>query len=610
VKGRKIYRTVANDSLSVYKFVLQIFDNTTLTITDSIPDYQLGAILPTTNTASSGTVEVTQGGYFSQLNPNVINSLDNYSLFIGSNIPNNEIFTSLYINAANNTDIEILSYGYKMRGYPPIHMQTRWSTITNTPLINNVSGFLTIEKDAFSIASAQETIVDAKFKVVAYGDFIKGNYLQNPLSTEYADIRVNIEVNKAAVQNALFFLKSSDLNNYTIRIDGLQYQSNGVAITDANGTIKTNYVTFGDTKYIMGDLTIDNHTEATYINTINNQKIFTRNGGLNPVLLQGVYAAIFKAFNKSGSILNPSLLSTVNNLASEVYKPNVPSAQLTNDVSNNLEIGGVYSYRVTYYTSAGETESSLESNYVTQSTTDMKKIIITLPISQDIRVLGRKIYRRRVITNLTSHLYIASVANNTDTNYIDDIINPINSTTAAPSLAYLTSNDSSYSVLTAARLMDIVPSVLTSNATYQYKVTYYKLNGNTVTETLPSEASTQLVMPPSACKIIVNIPICPVDGITGRRIYRTINSGTTFVLVGVVPDNVTSLYIDNMSDSTVDMTATAPTVSTLPSINTPLLTYVGGNKFTYIYTKLVSSNLLTGGSYIYKFTYEVYNPLR
>jgi len=609
VKGRKIYRTVANDSLSVYKFVLQIFDNTTLTITDSIPDYQLGAILPTTNTASSGTVEVTQGGYFSQLNPNVINSLDNYSLFIGSNIPNNEIFTSLYINAANNTDIEILSYGYKMRGYPPIHMQTRWSTITNTPLINNVSGFLTIEKDAFSIASAQETIVDAKFKVVAYGDFIKGNYLQNPLSTEYADIRVNIEVNKAAVQNALFFLKSSDLNNYTIRIDGLQYQSNGVAITDANGTIKTNYVTFGDTKYIMGDLTIDNHTEATYINTINNQKIFTRNGGLNPVLLQGVYAAIFKAFNKSGSILNPSLLSTVNNLASEVYKPNVPSAQLTNDVSNNLEIGGVYSYRVTYYTSAGETESSLESNYVTQSTTDMKKIIITLPISQDIRVLGRKIYRRRVITNLTSHLYIASVANNTDTNYIDDIINPINSTTAAPSLAYLTSNDSSYSVLTAARLMDIVPSVLTSNATYQYKVTYYKLNGNTVTETLPSEASTQLVMPPSACKIIVNIPICPVDGITGRRIYRTINSGTTFVLVGVVPDNVTSLYIDNMSDSTVDMTATAPTVSTLPSINTPLLTYVGGNKFTYIYTKLVSSNLLTGGSYIYKFTYIVSNTV-
>ena len=609
VKGRKIYRTAANDPISVYKLALQIFDNTSLTITDTVPDYQLGALLPITNTASSGTLEVAQGGYFSQLNSNVTNSLDNYSLFISSNIPSNEIFTSLYINAANNTDIEILSYGYKLRGYPPIHMQTRWSTIANSPLINNVSGFLTIEKDAFSIASAQETIIDAKFKVVAYGDFIRGNYLQNPLSTEYADIRVNIEVNKLAVQNALFFLKSSDLNNYTIKIDGLQYQSNGVAITDANGTIKSNYVTFNDTKYIMGDLTIDNNKEDTYINTINNMKIFTRNGGLNPVLLQGVYAAIFKTFNKSGSILNPSLLSTVNNLASEVLKPNLPSAQLAIEPSNNLEIGAIYSYRVTYYTNTGETECSLESNYVTQSTTDRKKITITLPISQDVRVLGRKIYRRLVITNLTSHLYIASVANNTDMTFIDDILNPINSMTAAPSLAYLTSNDSSYSVLTAARLMDIVPSILTPNATYQYKITYYKLNNTIVTETLPSEASTALIMPPTSCKIIVNIPICPDNNITGRRIYRTINSGTTFILVGVVPDNVTSLYIDNMSDSTVDMSAVEPTVSTLPGINTPLLTYVGGNKFTYIYTKVVSSNLLTGGSYIYKFTYIVSNTV-
>lgn len=609
VKGRKIYRTSANDPLSVYKFVLQIFDNTTLTITDSIPDYQLGALLPTTNTASSGTIEVAQGGYFSQLNSNVVNSLDNYSLFISSNINDNDIFTSLYLNAGNNTDIEILSYGYKMRGYPPVHMQTRWSTIADSPLINNVSGFLTIEKDAFSIASAQDTIVDAKFKVVAYGDFIRGNYLQNPLSTEYADIRVNIEVNKAAVQNALFFLQTADLNNYTIRIDGLQYRSNGVAITDANGVIKSNYVTFNDTKYIMGDLTIDNNNEATYINTINNQKIFVRSGGLNPVLLQGVYAAIFKTFNKSGSILNPSLLSSVNNLASEVLKPNVPSAQLANDVSSNLEIGGIYSYRITYYTNSGETECSLESNYVTQSTTDRKKITITLPISQDIRVLGRKIYRRLVVTNLTSHLYIASVENNTATTFVDDITNPINSMTAAPSLAYLTSNDTSYSTLSAARLMDIVSSALTPNISYKYKVTYYKLNGTILSETLPSEESTEITMPPTTCKIIVNIPICPTNNITGRRIYRTINGGTTFVLVGVVPDNVTSIYIDNMSDSTVDMTATAPTVSTLSNVDTPLLTYVGGNKFTYLYTKLYSSNLLTGGSYIYKFTYIVSNTV-
>jgi hypothetical protein len=609
VKGRKIYRTTANDSLSVYKFVLQLFDNTTLTVTDSIPDYQLGATLPTTNTASSGTLEVPQGGYFSQLNPNVINSLDNYSLFIDSNINTTDSFINLIVNAANNTDIEILSYGYKLRGYPPIHMQTRWSTLDNSPLISNVNGFLTIEKDAFSIASAQDTIVDSKFKVIAYGDFIKGNYLQNPLSGEYADIRVNIEVNKAAVQNALFYLDSADMNNYTIKIDGLEYMSNGVAITDANGNIKTNYVTFGNTKYIMGDLTIDNNIESTYINTVNNMKIFVRNGGLTPVLLQGVYAAIFKAFNKSGSILNPSLLSSVNNLASEVLKPNVPAAQLASDESNNLELGGVYSYRITYYTNTGETECSLESNYVTQSTTNKKKILITLPISQDIRVLGRKIYRRKVISALTSHLYIVSVANNIDTLFLDDILEPTNTTVSRPSLAYLTANDSSYSVLTAARLMDVTQSILSPNISYQYKITYYNVTDNIVLETLPSDASTPIIMLPVSCKIIVNIPICPNNTITGRRIYRTINGGNTFVLIGVIPDNVTSLYIDNVSDSMVDITTIAPTVSTLPSINTPLLTSVGGNAFTYLYTKIISMNLLTNGSYIYKFTFIVSNTV-
>jgi hypothetical protein len=604
VKGRNIYRTTANDSLMVYRLVTQIFDNTTLIITDSKPDYQLGKILPTTNTASAGTVEP----YFSQLNPNIINSLDNFNLFTPGYVNDNDEFNNLFINAGNNTDIEIISYGYKLRGYPPIHMQTRWATAQDSPLINNIEGFLTIQKDSFSIASAQDTVVDSKFKVIAYGDFVKGNYLQNPLTNEYADIRVNIQVNKNAVQNALYVLQSSDLNNYTIQVEGLKYITRGVSIVNADGSISSNNVLLPDTKYILGDLTINNNSESTYIDTISNMKIFRRNGGLNPVLLQAVYAGMFKAFNKSGSILNPGLISSIDNLASEVIKPNVPAAQLSVMDSNNLEEGASYTYRITYYTDSGETESSLESNIVSQDITARKKILITLPISQDQRVLGRKIYRRKVNQSVVAHYYIASVANNLATTFIDDIVDPTSNIVQPPSLAYLTSNDTSYSQLTAARLMIFRRGVLTPNRTYRYKVSYFKVNDDTsISETLACDPSDPVITQPDPSQVIINLPISP-HAISGRYIYRSMNGGD-YGLVAIVQDNVTSIYIDNTADSAVDDSVNPETTSTLPNIANPILTSVNGTKFTYLYTKMVTYNLLTSAAYKYKFTYVVSNTV-
>jgi hypothetical protein len=604
VKGRNIYRTVANDNLMVYKLVDQIFDNTTLVFTDTKPDYQLGKNLPTTNTAGAGTVEP----YFSKLNPNVINSLDNFNLFTPGYINDNDDFTNLIINGGDNTDIEIISYGYKLRGYPPIHMQTRWTTVQDSPLINNIEGFLTIQKDSFSIASAQDTVVDSKFKVIAYGDFVKGNYLQNPLTNEYADIRVNIQVNRNAVQNALYVLDLSDLNNYTIQVDGLKYETRGVSIVNADGTISSNNVLLPDTKYIMGDLTINNNLENTYIDTVSNQKIFRRNGGLNPVLLQAVYAAMFKAFNKSGSILNPGLLSSIDNLASEVVKPNVPAAKLSVIDSLNLEEGASYTYRITYYTDSGETEVSLESNIVTQDITAKKKITITVPVSQDQRVLGRKIYRRKVNSPDTRHYYIVSIPNNIVNTYLDDIVNPTNAVVTPPSLAFLTSNDTSYSQLTAARLMIFRRGLLTPNRTYRYKVSYFLVNPDTsINETLASDASDPLVTPPDPSQIIINLPLSP-NTISGRYIYRSLNGGT-YGLLGIVQDNVTTIYIDNTPDSSVDLEVNPETTSTLPSVNDPVLTTVNGTKFTYLYNKMVTYNLLTSSAYKYKFTYVVSNTV-
>jgi hypothetical protein len=56
-------------------------------------------------------------------------------------------------------------------------------------------------------------------------------------------------------------------------------------------------------------------------------KIFTRNGGLNPIILQGLYAALFKKFNKSTSILNTKLMSSIIN--------NVKDSNLLGDSTSN-----------------------------------------------------------------------------------------------------------------------------------------------------------------------------------------------------------------------------------------------------------------------------------
>jgi hypothetical protein len=56
--ARRVYRTVGNGS--ELKLLIQISDNTTTTFTDTIPDAQLGALAPLTNTAGAAAVLLTQ----------------------------------------------------------------------------------------------------------------------------------------------------------------------------------------------------------------------------------------------------------------------------------------------------------------------------------------------------------------------------------------------------------------------------------------------------------------------------------------------------------------------------------------------------------------------
>ncbi|WP_304459095.1 hypothetical protein [Alicyclobacillus sendaiensis] len=70
VVARAIYRTKANGS--TFYLLTQINDNTTTSMTDNIPDSQLGSVMPTTNT--TGTMFVGNGGGLYNVTPNTASS--------------------------------------------------------------------------------------------------------------------------------------------------------------------------------------------------------------------------------------------------------------------------------------------------------------------------------------------------------------------------------------------------------------------------------------------------------------------------------------------------------------------------------------------------------
>ena len=85
---------------------------------------------------------------------------------------------------------------------------------------------------------------------------------------------------------------------------------------------------------------------------------------------------------------------------------------------------GVHYYYVTYYTAFGETETSKNiapfGAFVTTTAGD-GQVDITLPISTDPRVTGRRIYRADTGSYYVNTFMVADIADNTTASYLDNI---------------------------------------------------------------------------------------------------------------------------------------------------------------------------------------------
>ena len=101
-----------------------------------------------------------------------------------------------------------------------------------------------------------------------------------------------------------------------------------------------------------------------------------------------------------------------------VEEPGAPGLVLAAG-GTNLGIGKYY-YYYTYYTADGSTGLSSGTASITTDAAN-RKVTVTLAVSTDDRVIGRKLYRTEV-GGLSYHVYLLdTIADNTTTVYVDDI---------------------------------------------------------------------------------------------------------------------------------------------------------------------------------------------
>ena len=114
---------------------------------------------------------------------------------------------------------------------------------------------------------------------------------------------------------------------------------------------------------------------------------------------------------------------------------------------------------------------------------------------------------------------------------------------------------------------------LNANGVYQYRVVFGDGTVGSITDTEGTPSST--ISPPALGAAddtmnLTGIPVDPNGSYSTRRIYRTLDGGSTFYFVGEINDNVTTTFQDTVSDAAAGAN---------PTLNTDTLT---GNYSYYI----------------------------
>lgn len=121
----------------------------------------------------------------------------------------------------------------------------------------------------------------------------------------------------------------------------------------------------------------------------------------------------------------------------QVPEPTAPTMALVT-TAGNVDVGAHY-YKVTYTTAVGETREAQSAASITTDASH-KQVTVTIPVSTDTRVTGRKIYRTKAGDLDYVEYLLATIANNTATSYTDNIADASLTTGSAYFRANTTNN--------------------------------------------------------------------------------------------------------------------------------------------------------------------------
>lgn len=97
-----------------------------------------------------------------------------------------------------------------------------------------------------------------------------------------------------------------------------------------------------------------------------------------------------------------------------------------------------------------------------------------------------------------------------------------------------------------ATLVEIAGNV--DAGTHTYKITYVTASGETSLGTASNTVTTDATHEQVS---LTGIPTSSSGAVTARKIYRTKAGGTTYFLLATISDNVTTIYTDNIADSSL-----------------------------------------------------------
>lgn len=202
----------------------------------------------------------------------------------------------------------------------------------------------------------------------------------------------------------------------------------------------------------------------------------------------GVHSYVQTWVTAGGETL-PSPVSAEITAGGQITKPPAPSP--AKQAGGNLS-AGAYDWKLSYYDSAGgETEASLQS--ATALFESSGKAIVTIGVSSDPLVVGRKLYRTEV--DGTDFKLVATIANNSSTFYLDNVADG-----------------------------DLGVAAPSTNTTVKGQVA------------------------------VTGIAIGPT-GTTGRKVYRTAAGGSVYKLLATIGNNTTTAYNDSTADGSLGVDA-------------------------------------------------------